>query len=352
MAQRLPLPIHTLYAELVERCALDRLASDFPVSGSFFTKTTSGRSYWYFREAVGDDGKRHDRYVGPDSSELQRQIGEHRQAKESYRERRTLVTTLQRAGLPTPDVETGRVLEVLADAGVFRLRAVVVGTVAYQAYAGMLGVLLGSRNVTTSDLDIAQFQSISLAVEDRVGASLGDILKTADPRFEPVMDATHPRHATCYAAGDRFRVDVLTPNEGPDNDSPVPLPALQAEAQPLRFLDFLIYQEVQAAVLFGAGIAVNVPAPERFALHKLLVSRRRIKSKESQAKAAKDLRQASELIDVLCNKRPYELRDLWEEMTARGPEWKRLANEAVTLLDEATGSPALREKFQALVGNP
>ena len=61
------------------------------------------------------------------------------------------------------------------------------------------------------------------------------------------------------------------------------------------------------------------------------------------------MRQAAELLDVLSDQRPYELRDLWAEMTGRGPKWMRLANEAVTLLDSATGSPAVREKFQAVV---
>ncbi len=324
--------------------------SDFPIGGSFFTKTVSGRAYWYFREAAGEDGKRHDRYVGPDNTDLQRRISEHRQAKESYRERRKLVTTLQRAGLPAANAKTGLVLEALANAGIFRLRAVVVGTAAYQTYAGLLGVLLGSRNVTTSDLDLAQFQSVSVAVDDQVKPSLAEILKTVDPRFQPIMDPSHPRHATRYSAGDEFRIDILTPNEGADDDTPVMLPALQAEAQPLRFLDFLIYQETQAAILFGPGIAVNVPAPERFALHKLLVSRLRVQARESQAKAAKDLRQASELIDVLSDQRPYELRDLWSELTGRGAKWSRLANEAVALLDSATGSSAVREKFQRTVG--
>ena len=350
MAQRLPLPIQTLYADLLERCALDRLATDFPVGGSFFKKNVSGRVYWYFRDIAGDDGRRRDRYVGPDSPQIQRRIAAQRDAKQTYRERRTLVTSLERAGLKGPDAMTGRILEALADAGAFRLRTVVVGTIAYQAYAGLLGVLLGSRNVTTSDLDLAQFQSVSIAVDDDVRTSLGEILKTVDPRFAPIMDLKDPRRATRYALGNTYRVDLLAPIEGADEDGPVALPALKADAQPLRFLDFLIYREIQAAVLFGAGIAVNVPAPERFALHKLLVSRLRFQARDSQAKAAKDLRQASELIDVLSDQRPYELRDLWAEMTGRGPKWSRLANEAVALLDQATGSPAIREKFLRVVG--
>jgi hypothetical protein len=350
MAQRLALPFQTLYAELIERCALDQLETEFPIGGSFFTKSDKGRDYWYFRDATDTHGNRKDSYVGVDNAVLRQRIADHKQAKESYRERRALVTSLQRAGLPAPSNEAGRVLDALAKAGVFRLRTVVVGTTAYQAYAGMLGVLLGNRNLTTGDLDLAQFRSISIAVDDAVHPALQQILKSVDNRFEPVMEVSHPRQATRYAAGDSFRVDILTPLEGGDEDGPVALPALQSDAQPLRYLDFLIYREVQAAILFGAGIAANVPAPERFALHKLLVSRLRVQTRDSQAKAAKDLRQAAELLDVLSEQRPYELRDLWAELTARGPKWDRLANEAIALLDQATGSPAIREKFQRAVG--
>lgn len=128
------------------------------------------------------------------------------------------------------------------------------------------------------------------------------------------------------------------------------LPALRVDAQPLRFLDFLIYREVQAVSLRGAGIPVNVPAPERFALHKLLVSRLRMATPQGQAKASKDIRQAGDLIPVLIEQRPYELRDTWTELMARGPKLRQLATEAVSLLDQATGSPAARQALERLTG--
>lgn len=350
MAQHLPLPIQTVYAELVERCSMDRLIADFPITGSFFTKTASGRNYWYFRSATDEQGKRTDRYVGPDTPELRQRIQEHREAKASFRERRMMVTSLQRVGLRGPDARTGRILEALADAGVFRLRAVVVGTAAYQSYSGLLGTLLSNRNAMTDDLDLAQFPSISIAVGDQVQLPFGDILRRVDPRFEAVPHPIDGRHATHYAIGNEFRVDILAPNRGPNDETPVTLPALQVEAQPLRFLDFLIYQEVQAVALYGGGIAINVPAPERYALHKLLVSRMRIKTEQSQAKALKDLRQAGELLGVLVEQRPYELQDLWIEMRNRGPKWRRMAEEAVGLLDWATGASSVRERFLSVVG--
>ncbi len=61
----------------------------------------------------------------------------------------------------------------------------------------------------------------------------------------------------------------------------------------------------------GEGVPVNVPSPGRFALHKLWVSRRR--DVTDQAKAAKDLLQAQQILDVLVEDRPGDLAAAWEE---------------------------------------
>jgi hypothetical protein len=71
-----------------------------------------------------------------------------------------------------------------------------------------------------------------------------DILRSVDPDFQPVPSAFAPRHPTRFALGDRYRVDILTPMQGASDDTPVALPALKTDAQPLRFIDFLIYREV------------------------------------------------------------------------------------------------------------
>ncbi|MBR0645959.1 nucleotidyltransferase family protein [Plastoroseomonas hellenica] len=351
MPAQMPLPIQTMYAELVERAHLGRLTADFDdPAGIFVKRAISGREYWYFRPPMVNGSARRDRYVGLDSPELQHRIAEHRVAKDSYKQRRALVSALIRTGMQGPDARTGRILEALSDAGVFRMRAVVVGTTAYQTYSGLLGMKLGSTNVRTDDLDLAQFEAISIAVDDQVDLPFLEILRRVDKHFEPIPEVFAPGRACHYALGDRYRVDLLTPNRGPDDESPVALPALQTDAQPLRYLDFLIYEEVQAVALFGAGVAINVPSPERYCLHKLIVSRMRIQTPGSQAKAQKDLRQAGELLTVLCDQRPYEIRDLWEELNERGPKWREKAIEAIELLD-AAGHATAREKLESLVGS-
>jgi hypothetical protein len=120
-------------------------------------------------------------------------------------------------------------------------------------------------------------------------------------------------------------VDFLTPNVGPNTDAPQSLPAFGTDAEPLRFLDYLIFEPEPATVLHGAGIYVHIPAPERYAVHKLIVSRRRT---SGSAKREKDLQQAEALLDVLAKKRPHELKFAWQEaFDAR--KWRRLLGEGV-----------------------
>ncbi len=338
-----PIPIQTMYAELVERAHMAQMAKDFDPAGQFLTKTVKGRDYWYFRSPMAHSLRR-DRYVGVDTPELRDRIANHRTEKDSYKQRRAMVSALVRTGMKAPDPRTGQILEALADAGVFRMRAIVVGTAAYQTYSGLLGMKLANSNAMTDDLDIAQFGDISIAIEDTVDLPFLDILKSVDPKFRAVPEVFAKTKACRFTLGNTYRVDILTPNRGPENADPVPLPALKTDAIPLRFLDFLIYQEVQAVALYGPGVPINVPAPERYALHKLLVSRLRIATTESQTKSRKDLRQAGELITALVARRPYEIKDLWAELTGRGPKWRLLATQALTLLN-----PAEREKLENLV---
>ena len=336
MSKLVSLPLQTLYAELVDRAAVAQLLTDFAVQGSFYATSIKGRSYWYFR-GPQEDGRRTKRYVGPDTPEVRAMIQAHREAKDDYRQRREMVSALTRVGLKAPDTLTGRVLEALAEAGVFRMRAVVVGTIAYQCYSGLLGVKLGASNAMTSDLDLAQFPSISIAIDDATERPIEEILRRVDPGFRPVAHISDRTRVTQYALGSRYRVELLAPNRGPDTDKPVALPALQAHGQALRFLDYLIYQEVRAVALYGPGVLVNVPAPERYTLHKLIVSRARLEAPDSQVKAAKDLRQAAELIMVLAEQRPYELKEAWNELISRGPGWRARATEALQLLPQAAG---------------
>jgi hypothetical protein len=333
------LVLQTTYAELLERCATAAFDASFNTGGAFTPKTVNGRRYWYFQATV--DGVRSQRYVGPETPELLQQIERHKTVLDDERERRSLVSTLVRSyGMPQPIPEIGDILAALAKAGVFRLRGVLVGTVAYQAYSAMLGQKLPISILQTGDVDIAQFKNVSVAVGDQTPPVL-DVLKEADKSFLAVP-TIHGKRVTSYAAKGGYRVDFLTPNEGPDTDKPQRLPALQTDAQPLRFLDFLIHEMEPAVLLHGSGIHVNVPAPQRYAVHKLMITRRR---REGAAKRDKDLQQAEALIAILAQKRAYDLKAAWDEAFKRGKEWKKLLKEGLAQL-----SAPVQDKMLEIVG--
>ena len=312
----IPLTLQTTYAELLERSATADFEHSFE-RGTFVAKTVKGRKYWYFQAPTSEN--RRQRYVGPETPELLKRIAQARKGHDDLRERRTLVSTLVRSAfLPRPPEEIGNVVAALSSAGVFRLGAVLVGTVAFQTYSAMLGTRLPDAAARTDDIDIAQDRNVPIAVEDRT-EPIVEILRKADADFRPIP-ALHRTAAFSYRNA-KVRVDILTPNTGPDSDEPVRLRALGTDAQQLRFLDFLICDPEPAVLLHNGGVFVKVPAPERYAIHKLMVAERRTRG---TGKSEKDLRQASALIAVLGRKRPDLIGTAWDEAVSRGKKWRQL----------------------------
>lgn len=115
--------------------------------------------------------------------------------------------------MPVPDGLCGNVLAALSEAGAFRSRAVVIGSVAFQCYAPMLGFRMPGELGRTGDVDIGQFHAISLAVDDKIDANLLEVLRRADRRFEAIPSPVDTRRVLRYAirAGtqEAFSVDVL-----------------------------------------------------------------------------------------------------------------------------------------------
>ncbi len=327
MASEIPIVLQTAYADLMDRAASAAFEDAFPDEGVFVSKTVRGRRYWYFQ--LPAESGRKQRYVGPETPELMERIAHHREARGDQNDRSALVSMLVRSAyLPRPLPQIGDIVAALAKAGVFRLRGVLVGTVAYHTYPAMLGTRLPIASLQTGDVDIAQFSDVSVAVEDSTPVML-DVLKDVDPSFRPISSAVDDRRVTTYEATSGIRVDFLTPNRGPEKDTPEALPDLGTDAQPLRFLDFLIRNPKPAVLLRGTGIYVLVPAPERYAVHKLIVARWR---RAGNVKRGKDIQQAEALFDVLISKRLHELRAAWQEAHARGKTWRQLLGEALGLV--------------------
>ncbi len=340
----LPLLAQAMYAELLDLSNLPALDAALAEAGTFSVKTVKGRRYWYFQPArrTSDRAAISQRYVGPESDELLQRIARHREAKRAEDAQRDRVRALVHAyGLPAPRPAVARVLDGLARNGVFRLNAVLIGAVAYQTYAGMLSARVRGGLAPTAIRNAAQFPSVSIVIQEQI-ESIKEILQAADPTLREIPLRRNP--AIQYLSPNQLRVDILQ----------LSLPTRQTSAEPSGFLEFLIRDPVKAVLLHGGGIAVTVPAPERFAIHELLVSRRR---KATETNADSDLLQAAMLFRILMSKRPENLKRVWEEALQRGAAWRSRLLAGVRLLpasiqDELSGGEGEIRTHGARKGTP
>lgn len=308
------LTLQTLYADLVQQAN-----AGLPDLGSIYVQTQKGAEYLYANRTVG--ATRRHRFIGrADDPVAQAKAEEIREGSKRAAERRNLVRILRSQGLPAPNADLGRVLEALADAGLFR-EAVLVGTAAYQCYSALAGVFLPSAALMTQDADLA---TASLAISaDEDGDTMHTILKRADPTFSALPGLTPQTPPSHFRNASGFVVDMLTPQRTRGDPNPVPLKALGAGAAPLQHLRWLIDNPVPAVALHGPGIPIRVPAPARYAAHKLIVAQKRGAGGDA-AKRTKDLVQAKALIEVLLHSDPWSIRDAIEDAKSQGKEgWAR-----------------------------
>ncbi|MBY0420919.1 MAG: hypothetical protein K2Q06_01360, partial [Parvularculaceae bacterium] len=226
---------------------------------------------------------------------------------------------LRAARLPALDMTTGKTLRALAGAGAFRLGAVLVGTHAFRLYDLELGRRLAAKALgVTGDVDVAAFAKLSVTIDDRADPALPEVLDGLGYKPAPSLERARPTR--WRLPGSDFVVDFLSPSFA-EKEGPQKLESLGLWAQGLHFLNFLIRDPIPAVALYREGVLVQIPAPERYAVHKLIVAARR--TGPGRAKAEKDLAQASALSQALAEARPEELRAAFAEAMAEGPAWKK-----------------------------
>lgn len=316
--ERLPIQVQTAYAELVEQLtAIDAHRAIGHTGGGFVVKTIKRQDYYYYQHT--EPGGVVQRYVGrrtPVLDAVVARFDEGRSLAATERQRtERLCALLRSGGALAVDAPSVRVLSALADAAVFRLGAVLIGTQAFIVLGNLLGVRWASAGLRTEDVDIASERMLALAVPG-LRADVPKILESLEMGFLPVPGLSPLEPSTSFKVrGRALRVDLLTPQMRRER-KPVPIVRFAAAAQPIPYLDYLLEQPLPAAVVGGAGVLVNVPQPGRFALHKLLVARSR--SVAMQAKSAKDLHQAAQLIEVLADERPGDLHVTSAALRKRG----------------------------------
>jgi hypothetical protein len=323
-AERLSEITATLYAELLDQCtqAEAEARTSGLGTGSFVSKTIRGATYWYFQQTNG--GAKRQVYVGRETPALLKSIRNASDARTAQRtdeaRRRELVRMLVAGGAASESGAVVQALSILSEAGVFRSGAVLIGTQAFACYGNMLGVRFERQFLRTADIDIA-IAVTAYPIEER--ADVPAALKRVEPRFFSVPGLDPRESSTSLKVRGRdLRIDFVTTMARRGSSTAVELPQFRIAATPLRGIDFLIDRAVPAVIVGGSGVLVNVPDPARFALHKLWVAGERPVSE--QAKARKDVAQAEQLLAVLAEDRPHDVRTAVREAEARGGMLRRI----------------------------
>jgi hypothetical protein len=338
MIQRLPESQLTLYAELLDQMipAAAAAVAEGALAGAFTSKAIKGRSYWYLQRSEGS--KVRQIYLGPESPELlgwmERVTYAREVAEPDWTAMRRLGKMLATGGASTEPAAVLKVLKLLADSRVFHLGGVLIGTLAFRSYANSLGVRFQRAALQTQDVDIAQEPAIGVALaRESSTVELEKVIASSGLDLHPVPPLDRMQPSTSFKIRGRdLRVDFVTPLKGRETRRAVFLPAFGLSGTPLRHLDYLL-AEIHQAVVFGSDVVlVNVPSPARFALHKLWISSRR--SAALQTKSRKDRAQAQQLIEVLAEDRPDDLREAWDDLPsdkARGTVRQAMGDFEATL---------------------
>ena len=211
------LATQTLFAELLQRGLDAEFDAEYRENGTFMRKRSKDREYWHFQWRDGHHVR--NKYVGPvNDRSITDRVQRFSDLKAGFKRRQTLVRALEAAGLPTPEPLSGRIVEAFWKAGFFRLRGILIGTLAFQTYAGLLGVELGRRPLMTQDADFAQFWGISENIGESIEPPL-TILQAVDETFKQVPHVSDPFVSTRYRNSRDYLVDFLTPNRGSDDPS-------------------------------------------------------------------------------------------------------------------------------------
>lgn len=304
----------------LRRSLVDGAVSE--LRGTPRSKTVGTKTYWYDHFRLGS--KTVDQYIGEDSPELRlrlkRQSEIAQTAKQAERDRARLMRVLRAEGYLFADVGSGQIVSAMAKAGVFRLGGTIVGTQAFRCYEGELGVRIAfDQSAMTDDIDIASFERLSVALADTVEPPLAEVF--SELQFDPLPAIDKGKTWRWRQTDRQTLVEFLTPSFE-ENEMVRDLPALGVNAQSLHFLNYLIADPIRIPFLYRSGVLVQVPRPERYAIHKLIVADRRQGGPDA-LKATKDRAQAAFLIEVLAEIRPEDLAEAYQLAIDFGPAWRK-----------------------------
>jgi hypothetical protein len=320
--ERLDLQAQTLYAELLQRVLSHAIAPSVEKLGrSFVSKKIGKRTYWYLQHRQADGMKQ--TYLGAETPELLRVIESTREASATLasdiNRRKALCAAIRAMGFPSWPKPLIATLETLANAGIFHLGAILVGTPAYVTCLTALGYRSAIGNTLTGDIDLEIERILEGSMPDAQAISVASALDRVKLGFFPVPGLDPRRPSTMFKVRDGdLMVQFLTADTG-ISDEPVYVEQLGTSAQPMPYMDYLAQAPMKAVLPFDAGILVNVPNAARLAWHKQIISRNR--PQHERAKAQKDIEQAADLIVALSSSDFESLEESFVGAYDRGEEW-------------------------------
>ena len=319
-----PPALITIFSEL-ETFASSQAEVLIGTPGSVLKRRNAGGFEFYAHQYYDALGAKRERYVaGPvgdaqaerAAAELQLKIDDIKRVLPSIR-------LLIREGFQAADSKAFATLAALHNRGLFGAGAMLVGSNAFGAVLNKLGIRAAAYQ--TEDIDIGLPGALALIGETR---PLVETLRDSGIDFAEVPQLDNRLAPTSFKQRGRstFQVELLAPARAEEVGS-APVPELSAHAMTLPFLGYLLAESQTTAVLAREGCSpVRVPLPERYAVHKLVVSELR---RGRDAKVHKDRSQAIILSAALGEHYPGALRSAVEELPRRAVKYFRRALERV-----------------------
>jgi hypothetical protein len=289
-----------LYADLESHALAQREAFEGTAGSVVKRENATGFRFYSHQYYDGERNKREAYLAGPiGDAKADGMAGEMRAR---IQETKNLVSSLRllgREGFSLVDPRVYATLASLHNHGVFAAGAFLIGSHAY----GVLLNRLGIRAVpyATEDVDVARPGALRFETPPEPGFL--DMLRDSGVEFVevPALDRKRPPTSFKQRGRSPFHVDLLAPS-GEEAVTVIPVPELKAHATGLPHLDFLLAESQIAMLMAREGCcSVRVPLPERFAVHKLIVSRLRT---GREAKSERDVLQACVLAAALADGHP------------------------------------------------
>jgi len=329
-------PLTVLYGDL-EAHAMQQDVAFVGTPGAVVVRTNASGFSFYAHKFQDAEGKSRERYLaGPVGG------AEAEAVAAGFRERIAEVSglvpslrLLAREGFSVLDSKSMAVISTLHNRGLFRAGASLIGSHAYGILLNKLGVR--AAPYSTEDIDLARARPLEFDAAPT--SNLLGILNESGLSFVEVAPPDRKAPSTSFKQRGRarLRLGLLVPARGREFPA-VAVPELGAHATGLPYLDYVLEETQPAMAMARTGCcAVRVPLPERFAIHKLVVSSLRV---GRDAKSLKDREQASALCAVLADLHPGAIESAVDTLPRTALALLRSAVAAVRASLEASAPQA------------